>query len=98
MYFTERKLKYADLVIPFTKCPFKKVELDCPFIEYWELASIEKQIQVIEDISEEKLELLRYHHRLCQGKKIKHAQSRYSLKNIDEIFNEDLVFNSLLNL
>ena len=92
MYFTEKKIKYADLVIPFTKCPFKKVEHDCPFVEYWKLSSIEKQIQVIEDLPEKELNSLREHHRLCQERKIRNTQNWWRLKGIIRIFNEDMVF------
>lgn len=92
MFFTEKKIKYADLVIPFTKCPFKKVEHDCPFVKYWELSSVEKQVQAIENIPEKELDLLRKHHRLCQERKIKNAQNWCRLKSITEIFNKDMVF------
>ncbi|MCG6191174.1 hypothetical protein [Maribellus maritimus] len=92
IYFTERKIKYADLVIPFTKCPFKKVEPDCPFVEYWKLASVEKQIQIIEDLPEKELDLLREHHRLCQERKMRNARSWWRLRGIIGIFNKDMVF------
>ncbi|MEZ5104475.1 MAG: hypothetical protein R2757_08265 [Draconibacterium sp.] len=92
MYLTEKKIKYADLVLPFTKCPFKKVENDCPFVEYWKLASIEKQVQAIESLPEEELDLLREHHRLCQEKKVKRVQSQCRLKNIIGIFDKDMIF------
>lgn len=95
MYFTEKKIKYADLVVPFTKCPFKKVEHDCPFIEYWKLASVENQVQAIEDLPEDELDILREHHRLCRERKIKDAQKRCKFKNIIGIFNNDLVFDNL---
>lgn len=97
MYFTEKKIKYADLVVPFTRCPFKKVESDCPFVEYWKLASVEKQIQMIENLPEEKLESLREHHRFCQERKIKNTQSWCRLKSIAKIFNKDLVFENRQN-
>lgn len=92
MYFTEKKIKYADLVVPFTKCPFKKVEHDCPFVEYWKLASVEKQIQIIENLPEEELESLRDHHRLCQERKIKNVQKWGKLRSIMGISNKDLIF------
>ncbi|MCG6189852.1 hypothetical protein [Maribellus maritimus] len=95
MYLTEKKIKYADLVVPFMKCPFKKAEHDCPFIEYWKLASVEKQIQIIENLPEGELDLLREQHRLCQARKIKNAQSQYKLKSIVEIFHKDLMFENL---
>jgi hypothetical protein len=92
MYLTEKKIKYADLVVPFAKCPFKKVERDCPFVSYWELASVEKQVQAIEDIPEVELDLLREHHRLCQERKIRNARSWWRLKGIIGIINKDMVF------
>ena len=95
MYFTEKKIKHADLVVPFTKCPFKTIEHDCPFIEYWNLGSVEKQIQIIENLPEEKLEALREHHRLCQDRKIKNAQNQCRLKKIIGILDKDFVFENL---
>lgn len=95
MYLTEKKIKYADLVVPFSKCPFKKVEHDCPFIEYWKLTSIEKQVQAIENLPEEELEALRKYHRLCQDRKIKNAQNRCRLKKIIGIFDKDFVSENL---
>ena len=95
MYFTEKKIKYADLVVPFTKCSFKKVENDCPFVKYWKLASVEKQVRAIEDLPEKELDLLREHHRICQERKIKNAQDRGRLKRIIGFFNKDLVFENL---
>lgn len=94
MYFTEKKIKYADLVVPFTKCPFKKVEHDCPFVEYWKLASVEKQVLAIENIPEKELDLLREHHRLCQARKIKGARSWWRLKDIIRVLNKDMVFEN----
>ncbi|MEZ5104465.1 MAG: hypothetical protein R2757_08215 [Draconibacterium sp.] len=95
MYLTEKKIKYADLVIPFTRCPFKKVEHDCPFIEYWKLASVEKQVQAIENIPETELDLLRKYHRLCQERKIRSAQSWWKLKGIISFFYKDIIFENL---
>ncbi len=92
MYFTKKKIKYADLVVPFTKCPYKKVENDCPFIEYWRLTSVEKQVRAIEDLPEKELDLLREHHRLCQERKIRNARSGWRLRGIIGIFNRDMVF------
>ena len=92
MYFTEKKIEYADLVIPFTKCPFKKIEHDCPFVECWKQASIEKQVQLIEDLPVEELDLLRKHHRICVRKKS--TQRTLRLKAIIGIYsNKGLVFN-----
>ncbi len=95
MYFTEKKIKYADLVIPFTKCPFNKVEHDCPFVDYWKLSSVEKQVQAIENIREKELNSLREHHRLCQERKIKNVQNQCRLKKVIGVFNKNLVFENL---
>ncbi len=95
MYFTEKKIKHADLVIPFTKCPFKKVEQDCPFIEYWDLASVEKQIGLIENLPEEKLDSLRNHHELCQERKLKNAQNLGKLRSFLGICSSELVLDNL---
>ncbi len=95
MYFTEKKIKYADLVVPFTKCPYKKVEHDCPFVKYWELSSVEKQVQAIENIPEKELNLLREHHRNCQERKMKNVQNQCKLRRVIGIFNKDLIFDDL---
>lgn len=95
MYFTEKKIKYADLVIPFTKCPFENVEQDCPFIEYWNLASVEKQVTLIENFPEEKLDSLRNHHKLCQERKLKNVQNLGKLRSFIGIYGKELVLYNL---
>jgi len=65
MYFTEKNIKYADLVVPFIKCPFEEPETDCPFKRYWEIPKIEDRIQTMGNLSEGELENLREHHRKC---------------------------------
>jgi len=64
-YLTEKNIKYADLVVPFIRCPFEEPETDCPFKVYWELPEIEERIQAMGNLSEDKLENLREHHRQC---------------------------------
>jgi len=77
MYFTEKNIKYADLVVPFTKCPFDDIESDCPFVDYWKLPSMEEQITEMGNLPEEKLEELRQHHRKCLLDKVKRIQEGY---------------------
>ena len=78
MNFTEKNIKYSDLVVPFTKCPFDDVEEDCPFIAYWKLTSIEKQLSEMENLPDEELEKLQQHHRKCVLSKVQRIQSGYS--------------------
>nr|WP_320154034.1 hypothetical protein [uncultured Draconibacterium sp.] len=80
MYFTEKNIKYADLVVPFTKCPFENVEADCPFVDYWKLPSMEEQITEMGNLSLEELEKLRRHHRRCLLKKVDKIQQSYHEK------------------
>lgn len=95
MYLSAKKIKYADLVVPFTKCPFKNVEHDCLFTKYWELASIEKQIQAIENIPEKALDILRKQHQCCQERKVKNIRKPYKSRSIIEACNKDLIFDNL---
>ncbi len=78
MNFTKKNIKYADLVVPFTKCPFDDVEEDCPFTAYWKLSLIEKQLSEIENLSDEELEKLQLHHRKCVLFKVQKFHSGYS--------------------
>lgn len=77
MYFTKKNIEYADLVIPFTKCPFEEIEYDCPFVEYWKLPSEEEQIVAMGDLPENRLDDLRKHHQRCLKRKMKENDSIY---------------------
>lgn len=71
MYLTKRNIKYADLLVPFSKCPFEEVESDCPFVEYWNFSSEEEQIVAMSNLPESKLNILRAHHQKCLERKMK---------------------------
>lgn len=74
MTFSERSIKYADLLVPIKKCPLGEAVPDCPFVEYWQIEDETKQMNLIEELPEEKLDELREFHRKCLAKKIKQAQ------------------------
>lgn len=64
--FDNKKLRQnADLVVPFTSCPFGKPINECPFIPYYELNNEREQIKQIIEIPQGKLEELRKFHRSC---------------------------------
>ena len=75
MYFTEKNIKFADLVVPFINCPFEEPETDCPFKVYWEIPEIEERIQTMGNLSEEELESLREHHRKCILRQVERVQN-----------------------
>lgn len=74
MPFTEKNIKYADLIVPFTKCPLGDPVSDCPFIDNWKIEDLEERIQPVDDLPEEKLDKLRAFHRKCLKIKIEKAQ------------------------
>jgi hypothetical protein len=57
--------RYPDLMVPFCNCPFKSIEKDCPFIEYWKAETLEEHMEQINNLPEDKLDALRKHHRRC---------------------------------
>jgi hypothetical protein len=95
MYLSAKKIKYADLVVPFTKCPFKNVEHDCPFVVYWEMKSVEKQIEIIEDLPEERIIFLREQHKNCQERKAKEVQKLCKSRSFIGASCKDLIFDIL---
>ncbi len=74
MTFSERSIKYADLLVPIKKCPLGEAVPDCPFVEYWQIEGQAERMKLIEELPEEKLDELRDFHRKCLAKKIKQAQ------------------------
>lgn len=79
MIFTEKDIKYADLVVPFTKCPLGEAVKDCPFMVYWKIEGQGKRIKLIEELPEAKLDELRGFHRKCLTEKIKKARKESTL-------------------
>lgn len=76
MIFTEKDLKYADLVVPFTKCPLGDPIKDCPFTEYWKIEDPGERIKIIDELSDVKLDELRAFHHQCLAIKIEKAKER----------------------
>ncbi len=74
MAFTEKNIKYADLIVPIKKCPLGESVSDCPFTNYWKIEDVEKQILLVDELPEEKLDELRAFHRKCLNIKIERAQ------------------------
>ena len=64
-YLETRELKYADLIVPLTGCPFGKAIKNCPFAGYWQKYSFEQRINLIHTIPDNKLEKLQAYHRSC---------------------------------
>jgi hypothetical protein len=77
MYFTEKNIKYADLVVPFINCPFEAPEDDCPFKLYWEIPKIEDRIDAMGNLSKDELENLRDHHRQCILRQVERMQKTH---------------------
>lgn len=67
---TEKNKTYADLIVPFTHCPFEKVENDCPFTTYWEKTDFDEILSIIDQMEEDELKILREHHQNCLQKKV----------------------------
>ena len=79
MIFTEKDIKYADLVVPFTKCPLGEAVKDCPFMGYWEIEDQGKRIRLIDKLPEAKLDELRDFHQKCLAIKIQKARKESTL-------------------
>lgn len=75
MAFSEKNIKYADLIVPFIKCPLGEAVANCPFIDYWKIGDEEKQIGLVDELPEEKLDELRAFHRKCLTIKIEKTQN-----------------------
>jgi len=71
MNLTERNIKYADLVVPFSGCPIGNPVDDCPFSKYWKTDDTSNRIILIENLTENELDNLREFHRECLMKKVK---------------------------
>ncbi|WP_163321775.1 MULTISPECIES: hypothetical protein [Draconibacterium] len=78
MIFTEKDVEYADLVVPFTKCPLGDPTKDCPFAEYWKIEDQGQRIKIIDELPEVKLDELRVFHHKCLAIKIEKAKERTS--------------------
>ncbi len=76
---TEKNKSYADLIVPFTCCPFEKVEEDCPFTAYWNNMEFDKMLTVIDQMPEEELVVLRKHHQNCLQLKIDRGEEMVHL-------------------
>ena len=64
-YLTKKNIKNADMVSAFISCPFGEPVEDCPFIPYYGINNAGKQIDLINTLSEQKLQQLRSHHQSC---------------------------------
>ena len=67
-FHTEKLRQYADLVVPFTGCPFGEPITECPFIEFHQIKNESKQIEQVNLHTEKELDLLRFYHRDCMQK------------------------------
>jgi hypothetical protein len=86
MAFTEKNIKYADLIVPFSGCPLGEAVEDCPFTNYLKIENPSERIRPIDDLPEEKLDKLRAFHRKCLQVKIDRAQEESTRKyqNMEE--------------
>ena len=76
MIFTEKDVKYADLVVPFTKCPLGEPVKDCPFAKYWKIEDQGQLMKLIDELPEVKLDELRAFHQKCLSIKIEKAKEK----------------------
>lgn len=64
-YLTKKNIENADMVSAFIRCPFGNPVEDCPFIPYYGINNAGKQIDLMNTLSEQKLQQLRSHHQSC---------------------------------
>lgn len=67
-FYTENLKQYADLVVPFTGCPFGEPIDECPFIEFHRIGEESNQIEQVDLHTEKELNILRSYHRECMQK------------------------------
>ncbi|WP_320113238.1 hypothetical protein [Draconibacterium orientale] len=72
---TKKNKEFADLIVPFTACPFEKVEVDCPFSDFGNLKGLDEILKLIDQLPDEKLISLREHHKTCQEWKIEKGEA-----------------------
>ncbi|WP_318348563.1 hypothetical protein [Aquipluma nitroreducens] len=68
--YTEKLLKYADLVVPATGCQFGDPIPNCPFILFHQIGNESGQIEQISMCPSEELDKMRAFHRDCMRKYI----------------------------
>lgn len=78
---TKKHHRFANLLIPFSSCPFQQVEKDCPFVAYWGNNGTGEQMKIIEGLKEEELLRLQDHHRICMRNKIEAGEPVVTIKN-----------------
>ena len=66
--YTEKILRYADLVVPVSACPFGEPVSNCPFILFHGMRNEREQILQIDLCPQEELDKLRAFHRDCTQK------------------------------
>jgi hypothetical protein len=71
---TEKNKVFSDLIVPFTACPFKKVEVDCPFVDYWKIDGLEEVMELIDKLPEQQLLEYREQHQVCRDWKISRGE------------------------
>jgi len=69
--YTEKLLKYADLVVPATGCQFGDPVPNCPFILFHQIGNEPAQIEQITLCPSEELDKMRAFHRDCMHKYIR---------------------------
>ncbi len=74
---TKKIHQNADLVNPFSKCPFGKPVAECPFIPFYKMQNERKQIEQIETLPQEKLDELRRFHRACMKELLKTRKANF---------------------
>ncbi len=89
-YLTKKNIKNADMVSAFISCPFGEPSEDCPFIPYYGINNAGKQIDLMNTLSEPKLQQLRSHHQSCVALRrsqivLKSADSKIMQKKHSEL-------------
>lgn len=76
---TEKNKVFSDLIVPFTACPFEKVEVDCPFVDYWKTEGLEQVMELINKLPEQQLLEYREQHQVCRDWKISQGEAMTKL-------------------
>ena len=63
-------IKYADLVIPISSCPFSDFDKQCPFRAFWDLPDFSRKIELLNSFPLSKVNDIRNYHEKCMEQKI----------------------------
>jgi hypothetical protein len=81
MYLNKKNIKNSDILCDFLLCPFGETLPDCPFILYHNLKDPDKQIEALDQLSDQEIQKLRDYTNNC----IKILQNKNHNLSVNEL-------------